>query len=63
MSGSKPISELTKDWSQDRLDAVEGRVEEIRAMLIAGEKSGISDRTPKDIMNAVLERKASKSKN
>jgi len=41
-SKSRPISELTKGWSQERLDAVEGRVEEIRSMLIAGEKSGIS---------------------
>jgi len=35
MSGSKPISELTKDWPQERLDVVESRVEEIRARLKA----------------------------
>lgn len=32
-------------------------IETIRAALIAGEQSGISDRTPDDIMNAVIERK------
>jgi antitoxin ParD1/3/4 len=29
----------------------------IRTALIEGEESGISDRTPDDIMNAVVERK------
>ncbi len=34
----------------------EAEIEAIRAALIKGEKSGISDRTPDDIMNAVVAR-------
>ena len=35
----------------------EAEIEAIRAALVKGEESGISDRTPDDIMNAVIERK------
>ncbi len=35
----------------------EAEIEAIRAALVKGEKSGVSDRTPDDIMNAVVGRK------
>jgi antitoxin ParD1/3/4 len=35
----------------------QAQIEAIRTALIEGEKSGISDRTPDDIMKAVIEKK------
>lgn len=35
----------------------EAEIEALRAALVEGEASGISDRTPDDIMNAVIARK------
>jgi hypothetical protein len=54
---------LTKDWSQERLDAVGSRVEEIRAALIEGEKNGISERSVHEIWDEARRRRAAKDKN
>jgi antitoxin ParD1/3/4 len=40
----------------------QGGIEAIRAALIEGENSGISNRTTDDIMNAVIERKRKNGK-
>ena len=39
------------------LEERETTVSTLRAALIAGEESGISDRTPDDIINAVIEKR------
>ncbi len=51
-------SELVNDLIRKaRKQEQESESATIRAALIEGEKSGISDRTPDDIINAVIERK------
>ena len=52
----KSNSEVVNDALR-KVREMETGIEAIRAALIKGEKSGISDRTPDDIMNAVIERK------
>lgn len=49
-------SELIREALREKQNRT-AEIEAIRAALIEGEKSGISDRTPDDIMNAVIERK------
>ncbi|AFY71981.1 addiction module antidote protein, CC2985 family (plasmid) [Thalassoporum mexicanum PCC 7367] len=49
-------SEVFRDLIRERVTR-DAEVEAIRAALIVGEQSGISDRTPDQIMNAVIERK------
>ena len=49
-------SELIREALREKQNRT-AEIEAIRAALIAGEKSGISDRKPDEIMNAVIERK------
>ncbi len=50
-------SELVNDLIRQQRKAENAEIEAIRAALIEGEESGISDRTPDDIMKAVIGRK------
>ena len=50
-------SELVNDLIRQQRKAENAEIEAIRAALIEAEKSGISGRTPDDIMNAVIGRK------
>lgn len=49
-------SEVVNDLIRKARKA-QDEIELIRAELIAGEKSGISDRSPNDIINAVLDKR------
>jgi len=49
-------SELIREALREKQNRT-AEIEAIRAALLVGEKSGISNRTPDDIMNAVIERK------
>jgi antitoxin ParD1/3/4 len=49
-------SELIRDLIRKE-QARNAELEALRAALIEGEKSGISDRTPEEIFDAVVERK------
>ena len=49
-------SELIREALREKQNRT-AEIEAIRAALLEGEKSGISNRTPDDIMNAVIERK------
>ena len=51
-SNSEAVNDLIR-----KARSQEAEIEAIRAALIKGEKSGVSDRTPDDIMNAVVGRK------
>lgn len=51
-SNSEVVNDLIRK-ARDR----EAEIEAIRAALVKGEESGISDRTPDDIVNAVIDRK------
>ena len=53
----KSNSELVNDLIRKARVNERAEIAAIRAALIVGEDSGISDRTPDDIMNAVIERK------
>jgi antitoxin ParD1/3/4 len=53
----KSNSELVNDLIRKARVNERAEVAAIRAALIKGEDSGISDRTPDDIMDAVIERK------
>jgi len=37
MTGTKPISELTKGWSKERLDLIESRVSELKEEMVLAE--------------------------
>lgn len=51
-SESEVIRELIRQRQMQERESTE-EIEAIRAMLVAGEKSGISDRTPEEIRDAV----------
>lgn len=53
---SEVVRELIRE-RQIREQETPAVIEAVRAALIEGEQSGISDRTPEDIINAVMERK------
>ena len=53
----KSNSELVNDLIRKARVNERAEIAAIRAALIKGEESGISDRTPDDIMDAVIERK------
>ena len=52
----KSNSELVNDLLRQRRRSEQIKLEAIRAALIEGEESGISDRTPEDIRAAVRDR-------
>ena len=52
----KSNSELVNDLIRQRRRSEKVEIEAIRAALIEGEESGISDRTPEDIRAAVQDR-------
>lgn len=58
---SEVVRELIRERQMREQETPEV-VEAIRAALIEGEKSGISDRTPEDIIKAVIERKRKNGK-
>lgn len=49
-------SELIREALREKQNRID-EIEQIRAALIAGEQSGVSERSMDDIMKAVLERK------
>jgi len=49
-------SELIREALREKQNRID-EIESIRAALIEGEESGISDKTPEQIMKAVIERK------
>ncbi len=53
----KSNSEVVNDLIRKARAKEQAEIAEIRAALIYGEQSGISDRTPDEIMNTVIERK------
>ncbi len=53
----KSNSELVNDLIRQQRKAENAEIEAIRAALVEGEEGGISDRTPDEIMNAVIGRK------
>ncbi|MBT3916979.1 MAG: type II toxin-antitoxin system ParD family antitoxin [Rhodospirillaceae bacterium] len=53
----KSNSEVVNDALRKIRELEQIKVEAIRAALIEGEESGVSDRTPDDIMEAVIKRK------
>ena len=52
----KSNSELVNDLIRQRRQSEKVEIEAIRAALIEGEESGISDRTPEDVRAAVQDR-------
>ncbi len=53
----KSNSELVNDLIRQQRKSERAGIEAIRTALIEGEKSGLSERTPDEIMRAVIERK------
>ncbi len=53
----KSNSEVVNDLIRKARAKEQAELAEIRAALIYGEQSGISDRTPDEIINTVIERK------